>query len=312
MTYFRARAKAVNPALSSEGPVVVFGHRRAQKEYQSRQSGQSVQRCIALHLEGWPIIKATQENRTTSRPKLSRTWRRRDTLPPHFRPAVAEPWAAGADSREGLPMIRATLSCACVVAVFCSVQRSSPCRQAHHSPSPSRPTGDEGRPDATQLPARRPQRLRAAPRRAHARQRRVRDRPLRLDGRHTHRAGTRGGAAAIRRLDGGDIASVVVFDDKVDLLVQAQAVYDHAAFVDRVRQVTARGSTAIHGGVIEGAQQVRANFDSGGSTAWCCCRTARPMSVRAVPRISPNSDATLLQQDISVSPSGSACNTTRT
>ncbi len=68
-------------------------------------------------------------------------------------------------------------------------------------------------------------------------------------------------AAAIRRLDKNDIASVVVFDDKIDLLVQAQPVDDHAAFIDRIRQITARGSTAIHGGVIEGAQQVRHNFD---------------------------------------------------
>ena len=68
-------------------------------------------------------------------------------------------------------------------------------------------------------------------------------------------------AAAIRRLDKNDIASVVIFDDKIDVLVQAQPVDDHAAFIDRIRQVTARGSTAIHGGVIEGAQQVRHNLD---------------------------------------------------
>ena len=68
-------------------------------------------------------------------------------------------------------------------------------------------------------------------------------------------------AAAIRRLDKNDIASVVIFDDKIDILVQAQPVDDHAAFIDRIRQVTARGSTAIHGGVIEGAQQVRHNLD---------------------------------------------------
>jgi Ca-activated chloride channel homolog len=68
-------------------------------------------------------------------------------------------------------------------------------------------------------------------------------------------------AAAIRRLDKTDIASVVIFDDKIDVLVQAQPVDDHAAFIDRIRQVAARGSTAIHGGVIEGAQQVRRNLD---------------------------------------------------
>jgi Ca-activated chloride channel homolog len=69
-------------------------------------------------------------------------------------------------------------------------------------------------------------------------------------------------AAAIRRLDKNDIASVVIFDDKIDILVQAQPVEDHAAFIDRIRQVTARGSTAIHGGVMEGAAQVRHNLEA--------------------------------------------------
>jgi Ca-activated chloride channel family protein len=68
-------------------------------------------------------------------------------------------------------------------------------------------------------------------------------------------------AAAVRRLDKNDIASVVIFDDKIDLLVQAQPVDDHAAFIDRIRQVDTRGSTAIHGAVTEGAQQVRHNLD---------------------------------------------------
>lgn len=68
-------------------------------------------------------------------------------------------------------------------------------------------------------------------------------------------------AAAIRRLDKNDIASVVIFDNQIEVLVQAQPVDDHSAFVDRIRQVTARGSTAIHGGVIEGAAQVRHNLD---------------------------------------------------
>ena len=67
---------------------------------------------------------------------------------------------------------------------------------------------------------------------------------------------------AIRRLDKNDIASVVVFDDKIEMLVPAQPVADHAIFADRIRQVNARGSTAIHGGVTEGASQVRRNKDN--------------------------------------------------
>jgi Ca-activated chloride channel homolog len=67
---------------------------------------------------------------------------------------------------------------------------------------------------------------------------------------------------AIRRLDQNDIASVVIFDDKIEMLVPAQPVTDHSVFADRVRQVMARGSTAIYGGVTEGANQVRGNKDS--------------------------------------------------
>jgi Ca-activated chloride channel family protein len=67
--------------------------------------------------------------------------------------------------------------------------------------------------------------------------------------------------AAIRRLDQNDIASVVIFDDRIDVLVPAQPVTDHAAFISRIQQVGARGNTAIHGGVTQGAEQVRLNFD---------------------------------------------------
>jgi Ca-activated chloride channel family protein len=67
---------------------------------------------------------------------------------------------------------------------------------------------------------------------------------------------------AIRRLDQNDIASVVIFDDKIEMLVPAQPVADHNVFADRIRQVAARGSTAIYGGVTEGAHAVRKNKDN--------------------------------------------------
>jgi Ca-activated chloride channel family protein len=62
---------------------------------------------------------------------------------------------------------------------------------------------------------------------------------------------------AINRLDGGDIASVVVFDDRVEVLVDARNVNDPGYFTDQVRQIGVRGSTAIYAGVMEGAAQVR-------------------------------------------------------
>ena len=62
---------------------------------------------------------------------------------------------------------------------------------------------------------------------------------------------------AVNRLDQGDIASVVIFDDKVDVLIPSQPVNDRAMFAERIRRVGVRGDTAIHDGVMEGAREVR-------------------------------------------------------
>jgi len=71
-------------------------------------------------------------------------------------------------------------------------------------------------------------------------------------------AQARGAAVmAIKRLDDKDIASLVIFDDRVDIPVPAQKVADHGYFVDRILQVAARGNTAIHAGVNAGADEVR-------------------------------------------------------
>jgi Ca-activated chloride channel homolog len=71
-------------------------------------------------------------------------------------------------------------------------------------------------------------------------------------------AQARGAAVmAIKRLDDKDIASVVIFDEKVDVPVPAQKVADHNYFIDRILQVAARGNTAIYAGVNAGADEVR-------------------------------------------------------
>jgi Ca-activated chloride channel family protein len=61
---------------------------------------------------------------------------------------------------------------------------------------------------------------------------------------------------AINRLLPTDIASVVIFDNVVDVLVPAQPVSDPSHFTDLIRQVMVRGSTAIHAGVLQGAAEV--------------------------------------------------------
>jgi Ca-activated chloride channel homolog len=62
---------------------------------------------------------------------------------------------------------------------------------------------------------------------------------------------------AINRLLPHDIASVVIFDHSVDVLVPAQPVADSNQFADLIRRVGVRGNTAIHAGVLSGAAEVR-------------------------------------------------------
>ena len=68
---------------------------------------------------------------------------------------------------------------------------------------------------------------------------------------------------AIARLQPDDIASVVIFDQSVDVLVPAQRVVSPGLFADLIQRVGARGSTAIHAGVLTGAAEVRKFKDPG-------------------------------------------------
>jgi Ca-activated chloride channel family protein len=68
---------------------------------------------------------------------------------------------------------------------------------------------------------------------------------------------------AVNRLHASDIASVVIFDDAVDVLVPAQPVANPGLYADLVRRVGTRGSTAIHAGVLTGAAEVRKSKDAG-------------------------------------------------
>jgi Ca-activated chloride channel family protein len=62
---------------------------------------------------------------------------------------------------------------------------------------------------------------------------------------------------AVSRLDHRDIASVVMFDDTADVVMQAQPVHNSGLFINAIQQIYARGSTAIHAGVLVGANEVR-------------------------------------------------------
>jgi Ca-activated chloride channel family protein len=67
---------------------------------------------------------------------------------------------------------------------------------------------------------------------------------------------------AVRRLQPDDIAALVVFDTRADVLIPAQKVADPGLFIDRISRIGLGGSTAIHDGVDKGRAEVLANFDA--------------------------------------------------
>ena len=68
---------------------------------------------------------------------------------------------------------------------------------------------------------------------------------------------------AIDRLERKDIASVIVFDNRVDRLVAARHVREHGLFHDHIDSVRPRGSTAIYAAVTAAAQEIRRNASPG-------------------------------------------------
>ncbi len=66
---------------------------------------------------------------------------------------------------------------------------------------------------------------------------------------------------AVRRLDANDIVSLVVFDSRVRVLVPAARVGDGYALSTAIEGITSGGTTNLHGGVVEGAEQVRRHIE---------------------------------------------------
>lgn len=69
--------------------------------------------------------------------------------------------------------------------------------------------------------------------------------------------------AAVERLTASDIISVVIFDNTIDTIVPAQYVSNKQDIVARIREITARGNTAIFGGVSQAAAEIRKNIERG-------------------------------------------------
>jgi len=64
-------------------------------------------------------------------------------------------------------------------------------------------------------------------------------------------------AEAIYALGQQDIMSVVTYDDAVQVLVPATKLTDKSAVADKIKKITAGGSTALFAGVSKGAEEVR-------------------------------------------------------
>lgn len=66
---------------------------------------------------------------------------------------------------------------------------------------------------------------------------------------------------AVGRLGPEDIASVIVFDTRAEVVIPARKVSDPAYFIDQIRRIGLGGSTAIHDGVLKGRGEVTAFMD---------------------------------------------------
>ncbi|QYM80843.1 VWA domain-containing protein [Horticoccus luteus] len=62
---------------------------------------------------------------------------------------------------------------------------------------------------------------------------------------------------AVRRLAADDVVSLVVYDDQVETLVPAQRVGDGRRLAQAIGGIEAGGNTALYGGVVRGASEVR-------------------------------------------------------
>ena len=66
---------------------------------------------------------------------------------------------------------------------------------------------------------------------------------------------------AVEQLSSEDIISVVAFDDRIETIVPAQYATNKRDIIRKIQDINARGSTAIFGGVSQGAAEIRKNLD---------------------------------------------------
>lgn len=71
-------------------------------------------------------------------------------------------------------------------------------------------------------------------------------------------------AFAIKQLLPTDRVSVTIFDEQIDTIVPGQAAADKAPILQKVAEISPRGSTDLHGGWTEGAKQAEAGRNGDG------------------------------------------------
>ncbi|MCD4781292.1 MAG: VWA domain-containing protein [Candidatus Omnitrophica bacterium] len=65
-----------------------------------------------------------------------------------------------------------------------------------------------------------------------------------------------GAIEIIERLNSGDIVSIITYDDRARVLMPAQPLRDKNAFVRRINQIYAKGSTAMYDGITLAQQEI--------------------------------------------------------
>ena len=65
---------------------------------------------------------------------------------------------------------------------------------------------------------------------------------------------------ALNRLNGRDIFSLVIYDDRIESIVPAQSAANREWIISRIRQIQPRGNTALFAGVSQGAAEIRKNL----------------------------------------------------
>lgn len=63
----------------------------------------------------------------------------------------------------------------------------------------------------------------------------------------------------VENLSKSDIFSLVIYDDVIDTIIEANPIAEKATILAKVRSITARNMTDLHGGMMEGVKQVRLN-----------------------------------------------------